>query len=80
MNRRPSGTPPTVLEQVVGALLRIVYDALFWARDLAEGARERPLLVVLEEAHAYLNRGLVSPASLIVQRIVKEGCSTASGR
>ena len=68
-----SGTPPTVLEEVVGALLRIVYDALFWARDLAEGARERPLLVVLEEAHAYLNRGLSSPASTIVQRIVKEG-------
>lgn len=29
--------------------------------------------MVLEEAHAYLGRGAASPASVIVQRIVKEG-------
>jgi hypothetical protein len=46
-----SGIPSSVLNQVVGVVLRIIYDALFWARNLSEGGRERPILVVLEEAH-----------------------------
>ncbi len=57
----------------MGALLRIVYDALFWARNTSEGGRERPLLVVLEEAHAYLGRDDSGAAAIAVKRIVKEG-------
>lgn len=68
-----SGIPSTVMIQLVGALLRIVYDALFWSRDKSEGGASRPLLVVLEEAHAYLGREKDGPASQMVQRIVKEG-------
>jgi DNA helicase HerA-like ATPase len=68
-----SGVPVSILNDLVGVLLRIVYDALFWSRYVSEGGRERPLLVVLEEAHAYLGRGDSSPASLAVRRIVKEG-------
>lgn len=68
-----SGIPPSVLNDLVGALLRIVYDALFWARNLPEGGRERPLLLVLEEAHAYLGREHVGPAATAVRRIAKEG-------
>lgn len=67
-----SGVPSSILNNIVGILLRVLYDALFWARNLSQGGRERPLMIVMEEAHAYLNyeNGL---ASSIVQRIVKEG-------
>lgn len=68
-----SGVPVSIMRTVVAALLRIVYDSLFWARDLAEGGRERPLLVVLEEAHAYLGAEDSGPAALAVRRIAKEG-------
>lgn len=68
-----SGIPPSILTDLIGALLRIIYDALFWARDLAEGGRERPLLIVMEEAHLYLTPGQVDGAGAAVRRIVKEG-------
>lgn len=68
-----SGIPSAVLNDLVGALLRILYDALFWARNLPEGARERPLFVVLEEAHTYLGKEHAGPASAAVRRIAKEG-------
>jgi uncharacterized protein len=58
---------------LVGALLRIVYDALFWGRNLSEGGRERPLLIVLEEAHVYLGQNDAGTATSIVKKIVKEG-------
>lgn len=68
-----SGIPGSVVIDLVGVLLRIVYDALFWSRNLSEGGRERPLLVVLEEAHAYLGQENSGPAGEAVRRIVKEG-------
>lgn len=68
-----SGIPSTVLNDLVGALLRIIYDALFWARKLPEGGRERPLLIVLEEAHAYLSKDGSGAASVEVRHIAKEG-------
>ena len=68
-----SGVPPSILVELVGALLRILYDVLFWARNLAEGGRERPLLVVMEEAHTYLGAGQTGGAASAVRRIVKEG-------
>ena len=68
-----SGIPPSVQSELVGAMLRIVYDALFWARNLSEGGRERPVLIVLEEAHAYLGSGGERTASAAVRRIAKEG-------
>jgi uncharacterized protein len=68
-----SGIPVSVLVELVGALLRIVYDALFWSRHLAEGGRKRPLLIALEEAHTYLSQTAGNPASTIVRRIAKEG-------
>lgn len=67
-----SGIPASILNALVGSLLRLLFDALFWGRRLAEGGRERPLLVVMEEAHAYLSDAN-SAASLAVKRIVKEG-------
>ncbi len=68
-----SGVPSTVLNDLIGALLRILYDAMFWARNLPEGARERPLMLVLEEAHAYLAKEHSGPAATAVRRIAKEG-------
>jgi len=68
-----SGIPPTVMTDLIGALLRIVYDALFWGRNIAEGGRERPILVVLEEAHLYLSKDNSGNASSAVKRIAKEG-------
>src|SRR6185437_12399845 len=69
-----SGIPSGVLNDLIGALLRILYDALFWARKLPEGGVERPLLFVLEEAHAYLGKQEhVGPAAAAVRRIAKEG-------
>lgn len=68
-----SGIPSTVLNDLIGALLRILYDSLFWARKLPEGGRERPLMLVLEEAHAYLGEKHSGAASAAVRRIAKEG-------
>lgn len=68
-----SGVPSTILTDLIGALIRILYDAIFWARNLPEGGRERPLLLVLEEAHSYLNSGNNNFASEVVKRIAKEG-------
>lgn len=68
-----SGVPVSILNELVGVVLRIIYDALFWSRYVSEGGRERPLLVVLEEAHAYLGRDASSTAAMAVRRIVKEG-------
>jgi len=68
-----SGVPADILQTTIGALLRILYEALFWARNLSQGGRHRPLLLVMEEAHIYLNDDFKGMASKIVQRIVKEG-------
>jgi len=66
-----SGVPITILNTIIGALLRIIYDGLFWARNLSQGGRNRPLLLLMEEAHNYLNSE--GSALSIVQKIVKEG-------
>jgi energy-coupling factor transporter ATP-binding protein EcfA2 len=68
-----SGVPSDILQTTIGALLRILYEALFWGRNLSQGGRHRPLLVVMEEAHIYLNNDSNSMASTTVKRIVKEG-------
>ncbi|MCE3520258.1 DUF87 domain-containing protein, partial [Escherichia coli] len=49
-----SGVPSTVLVRLIGSILRITYEALFWSREKTEGGILRPLLVVMEEAHRYL--------------------------
>jgi DNA helicase HerA-like ATPase len=66
-----SGVPNSILNTIIGVLLRIIYDGLFWARNLSQGGRNRPLLLLMEEAHNYLNdEGSALP---VVQKIVKEG-------
>lgn len=68
-----SGIPSAMTNDIIGVVLRVLYDGLFWARNQSEGGRERPMLVVMEEAHTYLNDNFNSAASIVTQRIVKEG-------
>ena len=68
-----SGVPSNVLERLVGSILKVIYEALFWSREKAEGGIERPLLIVMEEAHRYLADQSGGTASEIVQRMAKEG-------
>jgi DNA helicase HerA-like ATPase len=68
-----SGVPSSVLTRLIGSILRIVYEALFWSREKSEGGVERPLLVVMEEAHRYLGPDSGTVAVDVVKRIAKEG-------
>jgi uncharacterized protein len=68
-----SGVPSGVLQQLVGSILKIIYESLFWSREKTEGGIQRPLLVVMEEAHRYLSGGSDSLALDTAQKIAKEG-------
>jgi hypothetical protein len=68
-----SGVPSAVIVRLIGSLLRIIYEALYWSREKTEGGVLRPLLVVMEEAHRYLNPEAGNVAADIVKRIAKEG-------
>ena len=68
-----SGVPSEILSTMVGTMVRIVYDLLFWAQDLPIGGRNQPLLIVLEEAHVFLPEGGTSAAHRTISRIAKEG-------
>lgn len=68
-----SGLPPEVQGTVVGTMLRLIYDALFWAMELPVGGRQQPLLIVLEEAHRFLPADDQTAAHRVVSRIAKEG-------
>ncbi len=68
-----SGLPSEILSTVVGTMIRIVYDTLFWALDLPISGPSQPLLIILEEAHLFLPEGIDSPAHRTVSRIAKEG-------
>lgn len=68
-----SGIPTAVVDDLIGAVLRILYDAIFWGRMKSEGGKQRPLLVVLEEAHIYLSPQTKSRAATAARRIAKEG-------
>ena len=68
-----SGIPSAVVARLIGAILKIIYEGLFWGREKSEGGIARPLLVVMEEAHRYLSKEADGPARAMVQRIVKEG-------
>ena len=68
-----SGIPSGILHDIIGILLRVMYDSMFWSRNLKQGGRKRPLLIVMEEAHNYLGSDNYSRASKVVRRLVKEG-------
>lgn len=68
-----SGVPSSVLVRLIGSILRIVYEALYWSREKTEGGILRPLLVVMEEAHRYVSPDSGNVAADVVKRIAKEG-------
>jgi hypothetical protein len=68
-----SGVPSTVLVRLIGSILRIIYEALYWSREKTEGGILRPLLVVMEEAHRYVGPESGNVAADVVKRIAKEG-------
>lgn len=68
-----SGLPSEILSTIVGTMLRIVYDMLFWAQNLPISGRNQPLLIVLEEAHIFLPEGGDSAAHRTISKIAKEG-------
>jgi uncharacterized protein len=68
-----SGLPSEILSTIVGTMLRIVYDTLFWAQDLPIGGRQQPLLVVIDEAHLFVPEGGNTPAHRTLSMIAKEG-------
>jgi hypothetical protein len=68
-----SGLPSEILSTIVGTMLRVVYDTLFWAQDLPVGGRQQPLLVVIDEAHRFLPEGGNTPAHRTLSVIAKEG-------
>jgi DNA helicase HerA-like ATPase len=74
-----SGIPTAVVDDLVGAVLRILYDAIFWGRLKPEGGRQRPILVVMEEAHLYLGAKSKGQAATAARRIAKEGRKYGAG-
>jgi uncharacterized protein len=68
-----SGIPDDVLGRLIGTILQIVYDALFWSRKHPEGGVQRPLLIVMEEAHRYASSDSDNGTQRIIHRVVKEG-------
>ena len=51
-----AGVPFEVIDLVVGAIARAVFEGMFWGRDLSGIGRDRPVMLVFEEAHSYLPR------------------------
>ena len=74
-----SGLPSEVLPIIVGTMLRVVYDMLFWAQDLPIGGRQQPLLVVIDEAHRFVPEGNQTSAHRTLSMIAKEGRKYGTG-
>lgn len=68
-----SAIPSEIMQAISGAILKIIYDALYWGQGTLVGGKNQPLLIVLDEAHAYLKAGENSISSRTVQSIAKEG-------
>ncbi len=65
-----SNVPPEVINALVSLLARLVFDFNMWNPYRAN----LPILLVLEEAHNYLNsRGTSQTARRTIERVVKEG-------
>ena len=68
-----SGLPSEISADIVGTMLRVIYDTLFWAQDLPVGGRQQPLLVVIDEAHMFLPAEGETVANRTLAQIAKEG-------
>ena len=68
-----SALPSEMLPMIVGTMLRVIYDTLFWGQDLPIGGRQQPLLIVIDEAHLFVPDGDDTPAHRILSTLAKEG-------
>lgn len=68
-----SGMPSEVLQTIVGTMLRIIYDVLFWGQQLPVGGQQQPLLIVVDEAHRFIPKGTTTGAHRTLSMIAKEG-------
>ncbi|ACT95677.1 ATP-binding protein [Dyadobacter fermentans] len=72
------GIPYNIIDLAVGQITRLTYETMFWGRKIDGIGRQRPLLLVFEEAHSYLPHGgggvhVQGYATSAVQRVCKEG-------
>lgn len=65
--------PVEVLGVVVGTMLNLVYEALYWGMALPVGGKQQPLLLMIDEAHRFLPRDADTATSRACGRIAKEG-------
>ncbi|EHI96772.1 protein of unknown function DUF87 [Clostridium sp. DL-VIII] len=70
-----SGVPSDLIDVSVGLISRIVFDSMFWGRNMKFTGRNRPILLAYEEAHTYLtnSKGDFKYANKAVEKIFKEG-------
>lgn len=69
-----SNVPFEVLDITVGLITRVIYESMFWGRDEKNTGKDRPLLMVYEEAHSYLSdKDSSIYAKKAVEKIFKEG-------
>lgn len=73
-----SGIPFELIDISVGLISRFLYDSMYWGRFEEYTGRNRPLLMVYEEAHSYLpksekNSNVYGYARKAVEKIFKEG-------
>jgi uncharacterized protein len=72
------GIPFEIMDLIVGLISRLLFESAFWGRYIDGFGKQRPILMVFEEAHAYLpkggsNQSVSGYASRSVRRICKEG-------
>lgn len=73
-----SGIPFELIDLTVGIISRFLFDGMYWGRNESYTGRNRPLLMVYEEAHSYLPNnndaiGVDGYARKAVEKIYKEG-------
>jgi DNA helicase HerA-like ATPase len=68
-----SGMPSSRLELLLGSVVEVLFESAIWGRYMADGMNEKPLLIIMEEAHRYLSVENSGLAKSMIRRIAKEG-------
>lgn len=69
-----SGIPYQVLDIVIGIIVDLSFDTIYYSIKANQGYEGRPLLMCFEEAHKYLNsKSNNSYSEKAIERVMKEG-------
>jgi Predicted ATPase len=68
-----SDVPSEIMISIIGTLLKIIYDTIYWGQETLVGGKKQPLLIILEEAHNYLRPDSKTISAKTVQKIAREG-------